>query len=309
MTNSLDVVTGAFGYIGRYITAHLIGEGRQVKTITTHVDKPNPFGPQVDAFPYDFNHPDRLTETLRGVDTLYNTYWIRFEHAGLTFDQAVNNTKTLFSCAAQAGVKKIVHISVTQASVDSPLPYYAGKGRQEELLKHVAIPYAIVRPTLVFGKEDILVNNIAWLIRKFPLFPIMGNGQYKLQPVYVADLATIAYQWSKSEHPVTVDAIGPESYTYEEFVRLIAAAMGKKVRFVRVSPEMGILMGKLVSAFVGDVILTKNELRGLMDNLLTSEDSPNGPTRFSDWLADNRLTIGRSYTSELARHFRWEPGK
>ncbi len=309
MTNSLDVVTGAFGYIGRYITAHLLGEGRGVKTITTHVDKPNPFGPQVDAFPYDFNHPDRLTESLRGVDTLYNTYWIRFEHAGLTFDQAVNNTKILFSCAAQAGVKKIVHISVTQASVDSPLPYYAGKGRQEELLKQMAIPYTIVRPTLVFGKEDILVNNIAWLIRKFPLFPIMGSGQYKMQPVYVADLAAIAYQWSKSEHPVTVDATGPESYTYEEFVRLIAAAIGKKVRFMRVSPEIGILMGKLVSVFVGDVILTKNELRGLMNNLLTSEDTPNGPTRFSDWLTDNRQTIGQSYTSELARHFHWEPGK
>ncbi len=308
MTDGLDVVTGAFGYIGRYIAAHLLEEGRQVKTITTHVEKPNPFGSQVDAFPYDFNHPDRLIKTLRGADTLYNTYWIRFEHDGMTFDQAVENTRVLFKCAAQAGVKKIVHISVTQASSDSPLPYYAGKGRQEEILKYAGVPYAIVRPTLVFGKEDILVNNIAWLIRKFPLFPIMGTGQYKMQPLYVADLASIAFQWSKSEHPATIDAIGPECYAYEEFVMLIASTMGKKVRFVRVSPGMGILLGKLVSVFVGDVILTKNELRGLMDNLLTSEDKPNGATRFSDWLVNNRHTIGRAYTSELARHFHWTPG-
>jgi NADH dehydrogenase len=308
MTDGLDVVTGAFGYIGRYITAHLLEAGRQVKTITTHVDKPNPFGTQVDAFPYNFNHPDQLIETLRGVDTLYNTYWIRFEYDGMTFDQAIENTWILFKCAAQAGVKKIVHISVTQASPDSQLPYYAGKGRQEELLKQTGIPYAIVRPTLVFGKEDILVNNIAWLIRKFPLFPIMGTGQYKMQPIYVADLASIAFEWSKSEHSTTVDAIGPESYTYQDFVKLISLVMGKKVSFVRVSPGLGLLLGKLVSLFVGDVILTKNELRGLMSNLLTSEQEPNGSTRFSDWLADNRTTIGRAYTSELARHFRWSPG-
>jgi len=192
MADGLDVVTGAFGYIGRYIAAHLLEAGRQVKTITTHIDKPNQFGSKVSASPYNFDQPDRLTESLRSVDTLYNTYWIRFAHGGQTFDQAVRNTQILFSCAAKAGVKKIVHISVTQASADSDLPYYAGKGQQEEALKASGVPYAIVRPTLVFGKEDILVNNIAWLIRKFPVFPMMGDGQYKLQPIYVRDLASIA---------------------------------------------------------------------------------------------------------------------
>lgn len=162
----MDVVTGAFGYIGRYITAHLLDEGRQVKTITTHVDKPNPFGAQVKAYPYDFDQPIRLVETLRGVNTLYNTYWIRFPHGTMTFEKAVDNTRVLFDCAALAGVRKIVHISVTHALPGSPLPYYAGKGQQEEALLMSSVPHAIVRPTLVFGKEDILVDNIAWLIKE-----------------------------------------------------------------------------------------------------------------------------------------------
>ena len=158
-TEEMDIVTGAFGYIGRYITAQLIADGRKVKTITTHVNKPNPFGSEVEAFPYNFADPERLISTLRGADTLYNTYWIRFEHDGQTFDQAVNNTQILFDSAVRAGIKKVVHISVTQASTDSPLPYYAGKGRQEEALKGLDIEYSIVRPTLVFGFEDILVNK------------------------------------------------------------------------------------------------------------------------------------------------------
>ncbi len=301
----MDVVTGAFGYIGRYITAHLLEAGRQVKTITTHVDKPNPFGSRVSPFPYNFDQPARLVETLRGVDTLYNTYWIRFPHGGMTFETAVANTKILFDCAAQARVRKIVHISVTQASPDSPLPYYAGKGRQEEALMASGIPYAIVRPTLVFGAEDILVNNIAWLMRKSPLFPIAGDGAYRLQPVYVGDLAKIAVKQARRFNLGIVDAIGPESYSYREMVELIARAIGKDITFVQMSPGLTILLGKAAGIFVRDVILTSNELKGLMGNYLTSSQSPNGQTKLSDWLMENSQTIGAGYSSELERHFHW----
>jgi len=305
----MDVVTGAFGYIGRYITAHLLEEGRQVKTITTHVDKPNPFGDVVQAYPYDFDRPQRLVETLSSVDTLYNTYWVRFPHGGMTFERAVENTRILFDCAARAGVRKIVHISVTHASVDSPLPYYAGKGRQEELLKESGLPYAIVRPTLVFGREDILVNNIAWLIRKFPLFPIPGDGRYRLQPVYVGDLATIALAQAQRAASSTVDAIGPETFTYRQLVQHIAGALGRQVRLVSASPQVTIWLGRLAGLLVRDVILTGNELKGLIDEYLTSDQAPIGQTRFSEWLLANRQSIGSSYSSELGRHFRWSREK
>lgn len=299
-----DIVTGAFGYIGRYITAHLLEAGREVKTITTHVDKPNPFGSKVSAFPYDFDRPEALTERLRGADTLYSTYWIRFEHGGLTFDQAVTNTRTLFDCAAKAGVRKIVHISVTRASANSDLPYYAGKGQQEEALRASGVPHAILRPTLVFGQEDILVNNIAWLIRKFPVFPIMGDGAYRLQPIFAGDVASIAVDMAASEGSETVDALGPETFSFQELVERVAAAIGRDVRLVHVPPELGIWLGKIVGLFVGDVILTRNELKGLMQELLTSTQAPNGTTNFSDWLRENGKTIGVEYSSELARHFR-----
>jgi uncharacterized protein YbjT (DUF2867 family) len=305
LPGATDVVTGSFGYIGRYITAQLLQAGRQVKTLTTHVDKPNPFGSRVQAFPYDFDRPEQLEERLRGIDTLYNTYWIRFEHDGLTFEQAVRNTVTLFQCAASAGIRKIVHISVTKASPDSPLPYYAGKGLQEKALRESGVDYAIVRPTLVFGKEDILVNNIAWLIRRFPVFPIASDGHYRVQPVYVGDLAKIALDQAGGSGSGMIDAIGPETYTFREFTRRISSALGRRVSFVSVSPWMTIFMGKVVGLFLRDVILTADELRGLMDNLLTSLQEPNAPTKFSEWLGENHRTIGSAYSSELDRHFRW----
>ncbi len=301
----MDVVTGAFGYIGRYITRALVERGKEVRTITTHPNKPNPFGPAVKAFPYSFDQQDQLTQTLRGAETLYNTYWIRFPFDGQTFESALANTQTLFQCAKQAGVKRIVHISVTHASIDSDLPYYRGKAIQESMLKESCVPFSIVRPTLVFGKEDILVNNIAWLIRTSPIFPIFGSGLYRVQPVFVEDLAQIAISQPRNAPGSTIDAIGPETFTFQEMVELIAKKLGKNPIFLKVPPSAGIFCGKVIGLFLSDVLLTRNELKGLMAELLTSGQPSNAPTKFSDWLEKNKSTVGSSYSSEVARHFRW----
>jgi len=299
------VVTGAFGYIGKYITRVLLDQGERVRTITTHPEKSNPFGSSVDAFQYDFDKPELLVKHLKGAHTLYNTYWVRFPYDGLTFEDAIRNTEILFSSARTAGIRKIVHISVTNASTDSPLPYYSGKGRQELLLASSGLNYSIVRPTLVFGKEDILVNNIGWLIRHFPLFPIFGNGKYRLQPVFVGDLARIAVDAATLSSGTVVDAIGPETYTFNDFISLIVTKLRAKCRPVHVSPKFGIACGRIIGLMVGDVVLTSNELRGLMDNYLTSDQIPNGETRFAEWLEENRDHLGTEYSSEIQRHFRW----
>jgi NADH dehydrogenase len=301
----MDVVTGAFGYIGKYIATNLLARGRAVRTITTHPAKPNPFGPVVEAFPYYFGDPAALTKSLAGADTLYNTYWIRFPGDGQTYESALANTKTLFACAREAGVKRIVHIGVTRASLDSKLPYYRGKAVQERLLTESGVPASVVRPTLVFGREDILVNNIAWLIRKNPVFPIFGSGAYRVQPVFVEDLAEIAVRESTGAAGRTIDAIGPETFTFEAFVRLIAKTIGARPQFVHVPPSLGVACGRAMGLALRDVLLTRNELRGLMDEMLTSTQTPNGATAFSDWVREHRDTIGASYSSEMARHFRW----
>jgi NADH dehydrogenase len=259
-----------------------------------------------DALPisYNFDKPDLLIASLRGASTLYNTYWIRFNYGGATFKRTVQNTATLFRCAKEAGVRRIVHISVTH-STDSDLPYYRGKALQEQALIDCGVPYSIIRPTLVFGKEDILVNNIGWLIRKFPVFPIFGSGGYKVQPVFVEDLARIAVASAGEPGNITLDAIGPETFNFEGLVKLIAAKIKPGVALVHIPPSLGILLGKLIGMGLGDVILTRDELKGLMDELLTSKQAPNEGTRFTDWLETNGIELGSAYSSEIRRHFKW----
>jgi NADH dehydrogenase len=302
----MDVITGAFGYIGRYIAQQLLAGGSSVRTITTHPDKPNPFGASVQAFPYDFDNPDRLVQSLKGANTLYNTYWVRFNHGSATFEKALANTRILFAAAREAGVEKIVHISVTQASEFSDLPYYRGKALQEKILSETGIAYSIVRPTLVFGKEDILVNNIAWLLRRFPVFPIFGSGSYRVQPVFVADLAEIAVDCAAHPGNEQIDAVGPETFTFEQLVRLMQSQINPKTKLVHLPPGLGILLGQVIGAALRDVVLTQDELKGLMDSLLTSSQPPNGSTHFSTWLAENAGSLGTSYSSELDRHYRWK---
>jgi uncharacterized protein YbjT (DUF2867 family) len=302
----MNVVTGSFGFIGRYITRRLLADGRTVRTITTHPDKPNPFGSAVEAYPYDFDHPRKLESVLRGADTLYNTYWIRFEYGAATFPRALHNTATLFECARKAGVRRIVHISVTGNSERSPLPYYRGKAAQERLLREAGVPWSIIRPTLVFDMDDILVNNIAWLMRRFPVFPVFGGGLYEVQPVHVEDVAAIAVSAAQAPDGTTVDAIGPERFAFRDFVRRIAGAIRPGILLLPMPPALGIAFGRVLGWALGDVLLTADELRGLMQGLLTSVQSPNGKIVFSEWLQTNREGIGRSYASEIKRHYVWK---
>ena len=301
----MNVVTGAFGYIGREIARQLLAQGEQVRTITTHPDKPNPFGGMVEAFPYDFTDPERLAGHLAGARTLFNTYWIRFEHAGATFDQANANTRTLLAAARHAGVQRIVHISVTRPAIDSELPYYRGKARQEFDVAASGLGYSIIRPTLVFGQGDILVNNIAWLMRRFPVFPIFDGGEYRLQPVHVSDVARIAIQASQQRGNSVWDAAGPDTYTFRQFARLMRDRISPATWLAPLPGWLGLRLGRLIGGAVGDVVLTAAELDGLRQEKLISDRPPLGAVGFGAWLTRHADGLGRSYASELARHFDW----
>jgi NADH dehydrogenase len=303
-TAELNVVTGAFGYTGKYITRRLLSTGKRVRTLTGHPNRLNPFGEQVSVSPFSFDDPAELTESLRGATALYNTYWVRFSRAQVTFDQAVENTKALIKAAEEAGVRRIVHVSITNASEDSPLPYFRGKGLLENAIIHSGLSHAIVRPTVIFGAEDILINNIAWLLRRFPVFAVPGSGDYRMQPVFVEDVAEIAVNAAHRDEDVVVDAVGPDTYTFDELVRLIADKIRSKARIVHVSPALALFFSRMAGYLVNDVMLTRDEVEGLMANLLVSDGPPTGQTRLGDWLDENAESVGAKYASELRRHYR-----
>ena len=294
-------VTGAFGYSGRYVAQRLLDAGEEVITLTNSWRRPNPFGDRLPAHPFHFDQPERLVETLRGVSVLYNTYWVRFNHRTFTHADAVRNTRVLFAAAREAGVGRIVHVSITNPSEDSPLEYFRGKAELERALRETGISHAILRPTVLFGREDILINNIAWTLRRFPVFGVFGDGQYRLQPIHVDDLAALAMEQGARRENVVINAIGPETFTYRGLAEQVGAIIGCRRPVIGVPPLLGYWVGRFVGWMVQDVVITREEIKGLMADLLHVDAPPAGTTRLTDWARANAETLGRRYTSELAR--------
>ena len=257
----MDVVTGAFGYTGRFITQRLLQSASVVRTLTGHPGRPNPFGERVELAPLAFDDRRALVSSLGGVDVLYNTYWIRFARGDVTFDRAVRNTRHLVEAAVEAGARRIVHLSIANPA-SSSLPYFTGKAQAEQLVVESSLRYGIVRPTVLFGGGDVLINNIAWLLRRLPVFAIAGSGAYRIRPVHVDDVAAIAVATGRRDDSVVLDAVGPETYTFEELVGLIAATVGRRPVMVHVPPWGALALATVLGLLVRDVLRDRRRACG-----------------------------------------------
>lgn len=307
MGSPIDLVTGAFSYTGSRVATRLVAAGREVRTLTNHPPQGESNHPQIQVYPLALDRPEVLQRALYGVDTVYNTYWVRFPRGDLTYERAVENSLRLVEAAEMAGVRRFVHVSIANAAEDSLLPYYSGKARVEAYVRASGISYAIVRPTVIYGGGDVLVNNIAWFLRHLPVFAIPGSGRYRIQPVYVEDHADLLVRLGGELANDAIDSVGPDVYTFEEFVRLIARQVNSRSLIVKLRGRW-VLAGLRVAGFpLRDTVLTRDEVQGLMQDLLISTGKPTCPTRFEEWLTENAGSAGSRYASEVARHFRQQP--
>ena len=295
-------VTGAFSYSGKYITKRFLERGEQVITLTGHPNRPDPFDGKVKAYPLDFDEPG-MAKSLQGVDVLVNTYWVRFDKGGNTQPRAVENTRKLVNAAKAAGVKRMVHISIANPSAESHLPYYWGKAANEKAVIESGMSYAILRPTVLVGAEDILINNISFLLRRLPFLALPVDGSYGIQPVYVDDLAQLAVEGVYSKDSYVIDAVGPDIFTFKEMVEFIGETIGAKRMLIPLPPRVALLAAQFLSLFVNDVLLTPEEVDGLMANLLVSKEPARCKTSFKEWLEQNKQNVGAKYASELAKHY------
>ena len=297
----LHIVTGAFGYSGKYIASRLLDAGKRVLTLTNSANRTNPFGGKIAALPFHFNDTEKMVASLAGASVLYNTYWVRFNHRNFSYQAAVENTVKLFRAAKESGIRRIVHISITNPSEMSELEYFRGKAYLERELQNTGLSYAILRPTVLFGKEDILINNIAWLLRRLPVFGVFGDGHYRLQPIYVDDLARLAIEAGRGEENIIIDATGPETFSYRELVQEIGTIIGCPRPIISVPADLGYLAGYLIGKMVGDTVITRAEIAGLMQELLYTTSVPAGSTKLTVWAREHADLLGQSYASELAR--------
>ncbi|MEX2135728.1 MAG: NAD(P)H-binding protein [Chloroflexota bacterium] len=281
-------VTGAASFTGRFIAQRLVAAGDKVRNLTREV----------------LADPDRLNAALSGSDTLYNTFWIRFERGPVTYAWAIERSRMLFEAARQAGVRRIVHISVVNASHDAPTAYFRAKAVVEDALRASGIGHAIVRPTVTFGPGDILVNNLAWTLRRLPAFGIPGDGRYPIQPVHVEDVAEVAVRAGGMAEDTTLDAGGPDIFAFNDFVGLVRRAVGSRALVVHTPVAFSLAAAGLIGLVVRDVVLTRHEVTELQQRLMFSEQPPAGTIHLADWLTTNAEGLGRRWASELDRHFR-----
>lgn len=293
----MDVVTGAFSFTGKYIAERLLADGRRVTTLTNHPGRSTSFSDEVRAKPYRFDDPRALAASLDGADTLYNTFWIRDPREGPPPGNAVRYSKRLIRAAEAADVRRIVHFSVANAT-SSTLPYFRAKARVERLVRNADVSHTILRPTLIYGRDDLLVNNIAWMLRRFPIFAVFGDGNYRVQPVFVGDVADIAVEHGTETADGTLDVAGPERYTFDEFIERLSV----RCRPVHLPPRVAYLGVKALELVLQDVILTWDEARELMDELLVTDSEPEGETQFGDWLTAYADHLGTEFTSYRDRY-------
>lgn len=300
--SGFDVVTGAFSYTGSGIARRLLQEGRRVRTLTGHPAGPGA-DPRIEAHPYGFEDPDALVRSLEGADCLYNTYWVRFTRGDTSFEGAIERSGQLFRAAERAGVRRVVHVSVTHPDAGSRFPYFRGKAIVEQMLAETCASWAVVRPTVIFGPGDILMNNIAWLLRRFPMFAIAGDGTYRVRPVHLDDVAELCVKLSQVDEPMTVDAVGPDTFTFEELVRQIRGAVGSRSRIVHVDPRVARIAAAAIGLVVRDVLVTDHEIGGLMTEKAFSDAPTTGELGFARWVREAGPELGRHYASEIGRHF------
>jgi uncharacterized protein YbjT (DUF2867 family) len=301
----LHAVTGAFGFSGRYIAGRLLDAGHRVVTLTNSPNRNKLFGNRITVFPLRFERHDDLVASLNGVSVLYNTYYVRFNYKrgslSFSYAQAVENSARLFAAAREAGVKRVVHISITNPAEDSKFEYFRCKAIIERLLVESGMSWSILRPAVLFGEEGILINNIAWLLRRFPIFGVFGDGQYRLQPIYVDDLAQLAVEQGRRTEKRVINAIGPETFTYRRLVETIGQIIGKPRPIISIPPAVGFLGGYLMGWILNDQLITRDEIDGLMAELLYVDSPPAGTTRLTDWVRENSDRLGVRYAGELSR--------
>ncbi|MDR2892144.1 MAG: NAD(P)H-binding protein [Deltaproteobacteria bacterium] len=334
MTRTTSAVTGAFGFSGRYIAARLLRSGQRVVTLTNSPKRANPFAGEVEARPLNFASPDSLASSLDGVETLYNTYWVRFNRKNPALNQpdqeeALRNSEVLFRAAKLAGVRRIAHISVAHADAASPLPYYRNKGLAEQALAASGVNHAIFRPAMLFGPGSVLLNNLAWTLRRFPLCFMFGDGAYRLRPIFVDDLAALmcgdcaagapaasvaaaasAVSGSQivSVTPVPasgsglIHALGPEEYSFRDLMRMLGEVIGCRRPLIGMPVTLAWPGVWLLGKVLGESLVTRDEISGLMNGLLTVTGAPaSGGTKLSEWARANAASLGRVFISENSR--------
>ncbi len=235
------LVTGGSGYVGSHIVRRLAGTGRPVRAMVRDRERaerearlPDLSTEWVEA---DVTRPDTLPPAFAGVKTVVHTVAIAVEKGERTYERInVQGTANVLQAAAESGVRRFINISQLGAEPDLPYCFLASKGKAQALVAQSDFDWTAFRPSVIWGPEDEFANTFARLAQMTPfIFPIVGDGQAKFEPVWIEDVVTAVEQSLNDEttHGKEFELGGPEVLTMEQIERRTLAALGARRAFVR----------------------------------------------------------------------------
>ena len=233
------LVTGASGFIGRRVVRRLLHDGHSVRALVRDPERRAMLPDTAETAQGDVLDPGSLVRACEGVDAVAHLAAVIRESGRLTF-QRVNyeGTRNVLEAAEAAGVGRFVFASTIGATSDAALPYLSSRWMAEQDVARSTVESVILRFSAGFGEGDELLNVLAAQVRLSPLVPIAGDGKARFQPIHAGDAARcLAEACQRDElggEPLELG--GPDYYTYDEMIDLIAETLGAKVAKLHLPP-------------------------------------------------------------------------
>jgi uncharacterized protein YbjT (DUF2867 family) len=267
-TDRIIAVAGGSGFIGRAIVRCLAATpGLSVRVLTRDPEKARArltgegkvaLAGEVEFVAADVNEPSKLAKALVGADTIVNAvqfdgYPIENPARGLTFLRVdYGGTVALIAGAKEASVANFIYISGAAADERSTNPAFRAKGRAERVLRTSGLAFTILRPSLVYGPEDRVVNGLASALRMMPIMVVPGTGRQHLRPLFVEDLAAcVALAIGGRGRDGIFEIGGPDEMAFDELVRLLMEITGHKRPLVHVPESMLRIAGAVAEKLPG----------------------------------------------------------
>ena len=258
------LVGGGTGFIGSAVVRELL-DRRPVAVLTRSVERvPRRFrGGRVELRQGDVTDPRTLPEALAGIDTVvqcvqFPGFPVERPSAGRTFmDVDAAGTRAVVEAAVKAGVRKIVYLSGVGADIESDRTWYRAKGIAEAAVRESGLRYVIVRPSWTYGPGDRSLNRFVGLMRTIPLvFPQLGPGSQRINPVYVDDVARLVVEALEGDGAdgATIEIGGPDVLSMDEIVRATMRALDREKPIVHVPLGLARIAGAVLERFPGQLL-------------------------------------------------------
>ena len=234
-------VFGGTGFLGRRIVRHLRLHGFCVRVASRHPDHGQALFPpddsQLRSIKADVHDERSVADALADAYGAVNAVSLYIEQGPETFHSVhVESAQWVAVQAQRAGVKRLIHVSGIGADPRSPSLYIRKRGEGELVVREAFADAILIRPAVMFGPDDAFLTTILKLLERLPIYPMFGNGQMRLQPVYVEDVGhAIARLLQRAQtRPFIFECGGPRVYSYEEILKAVASAAGIKPMLIRV---------------------------------------------------------------------------